>query len=130
MGTYGVEWFENDAVADWMGKMEAEGHADHVRRLLERVAREPDYIDASDGQTAIAAAEVVAAVRGYPDDPQFTRKLARRMPTLTEDAALALAALSAVVDPNRSELYELIEDGPSFNEWIGLVEELRRRLGG
>lgn len=31
MGTYGVEWFENDAVADWLGEMEAEGRADQVR---------------------------------------------------------------------------------------------------
>lgn len=72
----------------------------------------------------------MAAVRGYPDGTGFTRKLARRMPTLLEDDPLALAAISAVVDPERSELHWLREDTPSLHDWLATIEELRRRLGG
>lgn len=129
MGTDGVGNFENDTAADWIGEIAAGGRVDDVREALERVAHAAGDIDAPHACEALAAAEIVAAVRGYPGDTQVTRAVARRMPTLIEDAPLALAAIAAVVDPKNSELYWLWE-GPYLAEWLAVVEDLQRRLGG
>lgn len=129
MGTYGVDPFDNDTAADWIGMLIKQGTAKDVRRALERVVRLRDYVEADAAQEALAAAEVVAAARGYPGNEAATGKVARRMPMLIDDAPLALAAIAAVANPESSELYNLF-DGPNLDEWRDTIDDLRRRLGG
>lgn len=130
MGVYGVGVFENDTAADWIGELEVDGCADDVRRALERVTRVSGLVDQARGLEALAAAEVVAAVREYPGDTRFTPKLARRMPELVADAPLAVAALDAVSASEHSELSLQLQDTSLFGEWQEVLADLRRRLGG
>src|SRR5687767_2197197 len=69
MGTWGPDAFANDNAMDWIGELSDEGT---VREAL-RVADVPrdQYVEAPDGEIALAPAEVVAAALGRPLAPDM-----------------------------------------------------------
>ena len=151
MGAWGPGNFENDTAVDWISDVE-DGGAAVVQEALLRVADAGDYIESTEGCEALAAAELVAAALGRPpvapENPEVAERvpelvefaegatdeaidLAARMPELADFADLARRAVAAVVDPKRSELYQLwLEDGQpeDDDEWIAVVNNLRVRL--
>lgn len=64
MGTWGSSVFENDAAEDWMGELLEEGRSPLIDQALRAVER--GSTEADDCAAALAAAEVVAAARGWP----------------------------------------------------------------
>ena len=64
MGAWGVKTFENDTSLDWVADFEAEG-ADALHDALEDVADADSdaEIDADEACCALAAAEIVAAIK-------------------------------------------------------------------
>lgn len=129
MGTWGSGPFENDHAADWVQDLEDADDLALALDALERV-RGSQYVDADDASTAIAAAEVVAAVGGRPhaDLPEDVRRWVATSditvnPEHSEEAAAAVARIRG----EDSELAELwAEDDPSA--WHGHMEDLADRL--
>ncbi len=149
MGAWGKGTFENDAAVDWMSDLSEDGDASMVRGGLSTAADADRRIDSDRCCEALAACEIVAAVLGrspsLPDNPRIAEQLpelaafaigatqdvdvlATRMPELIEDVELARRAVAAVVDPERSQLHGLWAETVFLQEWLAVVDNLRRRL--
>ena len=128
MGAWGAGPFENDGALDWVIEVVSAPDLGPVRRAL-RVVLDQEYVEAPDAQSAVAAAEVVAATRGngiaLPDEVgawlQSTRVIATQ-----DDVALARAGV-ARVRGDASELNELwAETGD--DAWDTAMDGLVARL--
>jgi Domain of unknown function (DUF4259) len=136
MGTWGFGPFENDNAQDWVLE-ELEGHsgAQVLGRAIRPVAdSEPDEnIDAPSGEIALAAAEVVAAINGYPaaDLPwQAHAYLGRPLEEPVDQLKyLALLSVNRVLAAN-SELAEVWSDASSEDSaaWRASIDDLCERL--
>jgi hypothetical protein len=135
MGTWGVKSFENDDALDWMGGLETTEDASLLQSTLERTANrnlDDDDIDGPEPAEAIAAAEVVAALKGSPaeDLPEEITDWAKNYsipkPLQTELAQLALKALGRI--RASSELKELWEETEDADAWHSEIMALERRL--
>jgi hypothetical protein len=134
MGAWGPTAFENDDALDWMSELvEGSDLAPLVAALAsvtDEVATGED-IDDSDGSNALAAAEVVAALRGRPaaDLPEeLSEWLSRQQAPDPHLVARARTAVKAVLGPH-SDLRELWHESPDFAVWEANVKNLLARLG-
>ena len=139
MGYWGGGSFENDHALDWVGDLAAARDLTFVRAALEAASGVGEAVlDAPVGAEAVAAAEVVAALRGNAaaDMPEEAAAWARRHRRHPEAAGVALqaAALRALQrvadDPSRSELRLVTDEGdPEARDvWHAAVADLRARL--
>jgi len=128
MGAWEAGAFENDTAMDWVADLER-GGADAVRSALAATAY--GYIEASEGEEAVAAAEVIASALGQggpelPDDvARWIRAHGRQFSA--EDVALARGAMRRIVSED-SELRELWVDDAEDEDWPRAMEDLQRRL--
>jgi hypothetical protein len=118
MGAWGDGPFDNDDAADWAAELDAAAPAERldVIRAALTAAASADYVDADDGQRAVAAAAVVAAQRpgGPPLDTSYAPRILADGIVLDvpdELRDLAAAALDRAAGED-SELAELWDDGP------------------
>lgn len=65
-GAWGPGAFENDDALDWTWELESSRGSSVLVSAFERVVSSAGYIEAPDCSAAIAAAEVVAALRAKP----------------------------------------------------------------
>ena len=130
MGAWEATSFGNDAAMDWVAQREEDGAA-AVTRALTAAVEASESLDASEGEEAVAAAEVVAAGRGHP-----AAALPAAVKTWVQgnhgslspaDVQLALQALDRV-SGNNSELYELWVEDAEDPEWSASIAGLRHRL--
>ena len=129
MGAWGTQSFENDDALDWLAALEAEGLpvAGAALAAVEELA--PEYSEAPTCSAALAAAEVVAAMRGRPAAalPDEVAAWVARMPEdpgpLVETARRAVDLVAA-----ESELRELWAESPEYETWRATVADLRARL--
>jgi hypothetical protein len=130
-GTWGAGQFDNDQSLDTSSNWAEFGGVDDVRRAL-GFAISAKYLDSSDAEDALVAAEVVAASWGKPnkDLPADLAAWIERQPTdrLRALTPQALAAIACVRSSDGSELYELWADGGT-DEWLAQVDDLVSRLG-
>lgn len=130
-GTWGVGHFDNDQSLDTASTWAESGTVDSVREAL-RLAISAGYLESSDAEDALVAAEVVAASLGKPnkDLPTDLAAWIQRQPSdqLRALAAQALAAVKRVRGPRDSELYELWAD-QGAEEWLAQMDDLVSRLG-
>jgi hypothetical protein len=134
MGAWGSGVFENDEACDFAANV-AEG--EDLRALddaLDRVlAAEGKYLEAPDAVEGLAAADIVARLKGSPG--------VRSSYTATIDAWVArlkLAPSEELIDKSRrciarilsepSELMELWQESKDFEAWKRAVEDVSRRL--
>jgi Domain of unknown function (DUF4259) len=69
MGAWGPAVFENDSAADWLAELPAALPQTLELTFRPVVATEPDlYLEEPETSEALAAAEVVAAMRGHPGE--------------------------------------------------------------
>src|SRR5450631_3515520 len=109
MGAWGVGAFENDTAADWDLEFETADMAAGLRLITDALALAAQADDSSacldgdDGVRAVAAAELVALIKGQPIDESPFNERARRWiarvhpssdPSLT---SLAHQAVSRVI---------------------------------
>jgi hypothetical protein len=132
MGAWGNRTFQNDAAPDWLSEAESRG-IEAVRDALTLATMTPDdgYLDADDGASAIAAAELLAAASGHGKERLPARALSwlDRVSEVVgaDDLALARRAVERVVARN-SELAALwAEHGPESG-WHEQVRALLRKL--
>ncbi|MEU7152297.1 DUF4259 domain-containing protein [Streptomyces sp. NPDC045470] len=134
MGTWGTGLFDNDGAADLLDDLVAmpeDRRLGALRGVLSSAAAERDYLEAPEGQMAVAAAALIAAARagGTPPAgpvpapgltvPEPPRRL----------AVLAAHALDRVLAPD-SELAELWDASDGGREWPAHLSRLRAELTG
>ena len=130
MGAWGIGSFDNDDALDWVIELEAADDSTILDAAFNTILDDTtQYLDASDCCSAIAAAEVVAALRGKADDalPDSVQDWVNAHPaiddTLTARARQALASILKV-----SELKELWEEVDEYDQWLAAVNGLIGRL--
>jgi hypothetical protein len=130
MGAWSEGSFDNDDAGDWVWELEKAEDFSILEEAFSAVTDAGDDPEASDCSVAVAAAEVVAALRHQPaaklpDEAEgFVARLDR--PPSPELVAAALAALRRV--KKRSELQELWDESKDGEKWHEAIEELESRL--
>src|SRR5215218_9260762 len=109
MGAWGLESFENDDAMDWVAELQREGLPATGGAIQAVIELMDDYLEAPVCSEGLAAAEVLAALRGRPAAslPDEVFEWVRRYPgdpgpELTRNAQLAVDAIV-----RKSELREL-----------------------
>jgi len=121
MGAWGINTFENDGALDWLGEfMDDPSEA----ALLTAFTAVPEDLE---GEDVLAAAEVVATLRGHPalTNPG---ELADLPPIHAGDdtASHALAAIDSILAD--SNLKDCWEESGEYPQWLASVDDLRSRL--
>ena len=134
MGAWGMGTFENDDAMDWIADFCASPADEELRATLRSAADAEGYLEAPDCSNALAAAEVVAALKGAPTlnaivVEDYLPVIARSgIPVTSELTTLALRAIDRVAsDSELKELWDEVEDAPA---WRAEVAALRERVAG
>lgn len=132
MGSWDVSSFGNDGARDWLGELIQAKGADRVFRSLMAAGKlgPNDYLQATESECAIAAAEIVAAGAGNPSanlPPAASGWVKERnFSAGAEIVDLALRVVERV--SKNSELKELWDDTDSSEEWYSIIKDLEKRL--
>ena len=129
MAGWGTRSFENEDAQNWLGQLKSLGLED-LKQILVHAADQSDYLEAPDASIVVAAAEVLAAMKGAPSD-----KLQREIADWTSQTNAASSpdlnklAVRAVEKVRRnSELKDLWLEAEGLNEWTAALQDLQTRL--
>src|SRR3954462_8305966 len=121
MGAWGSDSFENDDASDWIGDFCDNPNAEEISAALSAVAERDaaDYVEAPECSIAIAAAEVIAALKGAPnpDLPDETKECVSRLNMSADPTMIALALRAIARVKSDSELKELWDESGDPDEW-------------
>jgi hypothetical protein len=135
MGAWGTGPFENDDALDWVWELE-EGGERVVRAALQAAVSAKGTYDADTGvaSNAVAAAEVVAALRGRPynkvpeEVEQWLSSAARPpQPDLLDLARRAVERVRS--DSELKECWDEAPDPSDRDAWYAAMDDLLARLG-
>ncbi len=130
MGAWGIGNFDNDEAADWTYQLDKFDSTAIVAATLEEITSADDYLDVGECAIALAAAEVVAALKGNPTDnlpEEVTYWIAYREPHW--DSRLVEIARQAVTRiTTDSELQVLFEESAEYEGWLAVQDDLLQRL--
>ncbi|CAN5460425.1 hypothetical protein BH10PSE4_BH10PSE4_29280 [soil metagenome] len=121
--------FDNDEAMDFVGDLAEAPDWRTVVQMLDHVTKQAGYLEAAEGEIAVAAAAIVAASVGevtiLPDSHRDLKAALGKAP----DGAVALArsALARVVGP-ASELDELWQEGEDHDAWLTQIAALQTTL--
>ncbi len=140
MAGWGTGSFDNEDAQGFLGRLKSLG-IDDLRPVLARAADQADYLEAPESSTAVAAAEVVAALvvsaKGAAAEdgalPTVPREL---VDWISKDKSgappdlvyLARRAVERV--RTNSELKDLWLEAEGLNEWSAALRDLEARLNG
>jgi Domain of unknown function (DUF4259) len=134
MGAWGSGIFENDTACDFAADVAEGGGVSLVDQALDRVlARGGNYLEAREAEECLAAAEIIARLKGSPgDETPYTALVdawikgspASVSAEIVEKAKRAIARVLA--EP--SELVELWAESDDFDSFRRSVEALSGRL--
>lgn len=134
MGTWSTEPFGNDSAVDWSEHLEQYNDLSYIDNAFNRVIEFGDgLLDATEADEAVAAADVVARLKGkfYVRDSHTEKAdawvTAHSLTPTPELISKALRALDRVTT-EPSEAYDLWREGAHFNEWKQQIDSLRARL--
>ena len=128
MGAWGIRSFDNDDAVDWVLDLGSDERAE-LEEAFDAVLVENDYLEAPECSVGLAAAEVVAALRGQPAEElpeDLVRWLEGRRPPDADLVQRALLVCARVRDD--SELQELWSESEDYSNWLGVVRDLEGRL--
>lgn len=129
MGAWKAGSFDNDDALDWVSDFADKPGREFIESTLKAVIESDEYLEAPESSMAIAAAEVVAALRDAPPLtlPDEIQKVVSSG-EITVDQNLIDLALKAIerVKTN-SELKELWEESDA-SEWLSAIASLEKRL--
>ncbi len=132
MGSWDVSSFGNDGAREWLDELLHAKGADRIFRSLMVAGKlgPNDYLQTTESECAIAAAEMVAAGAGNPSPtlpPKAAQWLQERNFTAgAEIVDLALRVVERVC--KNSELKEVWDDTDSSEDWYLLIHDLEKRL--
>lgn len=130
MGAWECGSFDNDDAADWAAEFVDAPGKRLIQKTLKTAIESPEgELDAMDSNPALAACEVVAALRGAPLDnlPEELAEVTSRSRIKVDQALvdLALAAVERV--RTDSETRDLWDEG-DFEGWLAAIVDLEERL--
>lgn len=132
LGSWDVSSFGNDGARDWLEELLQAKGADRVFRALMGAGKlgPNDYLQTTESECAVAAAEIVAAGAGSPSSqlpPKASQWVQDRNFTAgAEIVDLALRVVERVA--KNSELKEVWDDTDSAEDWYALITDLETRL--
>lgn len=134
MGAWGSGVFENDTACDFASSVADGGGIAALNQAIDRVLSSgASYLEAQDAEEGLAAADIVARLRGSPGqqtaytasiDSWIANSKAVASDELAKKAKQSIARI--LVEP--SELLELWTESDEFDGWKRRVEELVQRL--
>src|SRR5688500_4610681 len=132
MSIWGLSNFENDTAVEFLESLNLNGPG-LIRITLESVF---ENAAVSDCEEALAASEIIAAIKGKPADelPESARDfidnyLAEESPEQEPISALNELAADAIdLIVTNSQLRELWELSPDFDKWFANEVDLQKRL--
>ncbi len=132
-GAWEAGSFDNDDALDWVWELTESDDLSIVEDALQAAAETTGYLEAPTASVAIAAAEVVAVLKGYPKPglPAEVTSWALAHPHTVSDelSATARAVVKRVQDAETSELAELwSESDEMLQEWHLDLANLLSRL--
>ena len=124
---------EGNFELDWGGDLIEADDVTPITRAITAVLQDDADLDADVGCIGLAAAEVVAALRGHPSDdlPQEVTGWVTANWDVPPEALVTdcRAAVARIRDPQVSELCELWEEGGDpATEWHAILDDLVGRL--
>ncbi len=125
--------FDNDDALDWIWELSESDDLSVVKNALRGAADASGYLEAPTGSVALAAAEVVAALKGKPR-AQLPAEVMEWIDghEFEADESLVQAALQAIEQVKNiesSELAQLWSDSDElFGQWHKDLENLVERL--
>lgn len=145
MGTWGHGSFENDTASDWIYDLKpvdksvpgASNPFAYVESSISTLLKSDLYIDATECDEAIAAAECIAAALGNPMDdlPDQIAEWVASIPPDKPGMELVDRAKTAVLkvrDDDQSESRQLwsesTENGEPNTAWLACIDDLLSRL--
>jgi len=134
MGAWGTGLFENDEAMDFAADVVERGGLQLVEDVLEElVDLADDFVEASEGEQVLVAAEIVAALAGRPaaDYPDELAEWLDGQEMAPDDALIDIARRAVqrvLTEP--SDLLELWEQAgdDEYAEWRAGAEALIARL--
>ncbi|MFQ3610756.1 MAG: DUF4259 domain-containing protein [Fimbriimonadales bacterium] len=132
MGAWDVGAFDNDEAIDWVSDLIEQDDPALITGVIQSIVRlgeSEEYLEADLCNEAIAAMEVLAALKGSsaPDFPEEVQEwVSRHSPPSPDLVKLALQALHFI--RTDSELKELWQETDYFADWNAFLDELENRL--
>ncbi|MGO9405550.1 MAG: DUF4259 domain-containing protein [Terriglobales bacterium] len=135
MPGWGTGSFENEDAQNFLGRLKALGIED-LMAILSRAADQENYLEAPESGSAVAAAEVVAALVAAAKDETASSATPRQIfdwlsktkceapPDLVDLARRAVERVRT-----NSELKDLWLEAEGLNDWSAALRDLTERLG-
>jgi len=131
MGAWSHEPFGNDTAGDWAYELVETNNLTLIEAVLEKAIKESEeYLEAPDGEEAIAAVEVLAKIKGkgtqsdsYTEEVDTWVEKHNLKPS--EELCLKAQKFLELVCSDKSELAELWE---GQDEWKAAIDKLRLAL--
>jgi len=130
-GAWGHGSFENDDALDWTEELLVARDIGVILIAFTAVENSSTYIDAPDASSAVAAAEVVAAMLGKPSSDMPARLkawLETHRTSIPPELAVRARRIIVTVQGTSSELNGLWSDSASYAAWRATLEDLSNRL--
>ena len=132
-GAWDTGPFANDDALDWVWELSESNDLSVIETTLEAAANSSGYLEAPTASMAIAAAEVVAALRGNPrpELPDEVTEWVRAHSISVSDDLLMIArkAVENTKKKDSSELAQLWMDSEELmNSWLKDLDDLLKRL--
>ena len=131
MGAWGINTFENDDAADWIGEFFDEPDKELLVEAFDAVNEiGDDYLKSPESSAALAAAEVIAALLGKPSAslPDDTKECVGKLSFKPDEELLSAARKAVERVKTDSELKELWDESDDAEQWQVTVEDLAARL--
>jgi hypothetical protein len=132
MGAWGSGSFENDDAVDWIADFCDGPDKERISEALSTVAEMEagEYLEAPDCSVGLAAAEVVAALKGAPnpDMPDDAKECLSKLKVKADPSMVSLALRAVERIKTDSELKELWDESENPTEWYAAVSNLEARL--
>lgn len=134
MGAWGIGIFDNDGACDLAGLVAEGGGLAALEEALDAVlAAGPEYLEITEGEAGLAAADIVARLKGNPGrSDSYTEEVdawvARQR--AAPSAALIAKARKAIkrILSEPSELLELWQEHDDFDVWKSGTADVLARL--
>jgi len=136
MGTWDTGSFGNDTAGDWSYGLKSVDDLSYVEDTLDKVLSHGSVsaVPADSAECAVAAAEIVARLRGrWGEESAYTEaadEWVRNHPIRPPQSLVTktLKALDRLVVPP-SELLDLWSEAGDADSWVANVAELKQRVG-
>ena len=129
MGAWGTGPFQNDDALDWLGDIAEAEDLSALESVLYDIDDSRPFLEAPACAAAIAAAEVVARLRGRPgrELPDEVEQFAQRFDKVSS-VLVAKARVAVIRIGRNSELRSLWQESDHLEEWDAAMQDLSRRL--